>query len=83
MGGNDIAKVDFWIVGEGRCLRDEFALSTVATVTRVNARYETLCRGVARNFYILRQEIRLGFSAGSAPSWGHASPRKFLYFRPL
>ena len=36
----------FWIVGEGRPLRAEFALSTVATVTRVIARYETLCRGV-------------------------------------
>ena len=43
----------FWIVGDGRPLRAEFALSTVATVTRVTARYETLCRGVARNFYIL------------------------------
>ena len=36
----------FWIVGEGRPLRAEFALSTVATITRVIARYETLCRGV-------------------------------------
>ena len=35
----------FWIVGEGRPWRAEFALSTVATVTRVIARYETLCRG--------------------------------------
>ena len=62
-GGNDISKVDLriWIVGEWRPLRAEFALSTVATVTRVIARYETLCRGVARNFYILRQEIGLGF----------------------
>ena len=51
----------FWIVGEGRPLRAEFALSTVATVTRVIATYETLCRGVARNFYILSQEIGLGF----------------------
>ena len=50
----------FWIVG-GRPLRAEFALSTVETVTRVIARYETLCRGVARNFYILRQKIGLGF----------------------
>ena len=48
-------------MGEGRPLRAEFALSTVATVTRVIARYETLCRGIARNFYILRQEIGLGF----------------------
>ena len=32
----------FWIVGEGRPLRAEFALSTVSTVTRVIARYETL-----------------------------------------
>ena len=45
-------------MGEERPLRAEFALSTVATVTRVIA---TLCRGVARNFYILRQEIGLGF----------------------
>ena len=45
-------------MGEERPLRAEFALSTVATVI---ARYETLCRGVARNFYILRQEIGLGF----------------------
>ena len=51
----------FWIVGEGRPLRTEFAFSTVATVTRVIAGYETLCRGVATNFYILRQEIGLGF----------------------
>ena len=51
----------FWIVGERRPLRAEFALSTVTTVTRVIARYETLCRGVASNFYILRQEIGLGF----------------------
>ena len=36
----------FWIVGEGRNLRAEFSLSTVATVTRVIARYETLCRGI-------------------------------------
>ena len=50
----------FWIVGP---LRAELALSTVATVTRIIARYETLCRGVARNFYILRQEIGLGFVA--------------------
>ena len=42
----------FWIVEEGRPLRAEFALSTVATVTS---------RGVARSFYILRQEIGLGF----------------------
>ena len=41
-------------MGEGRPLRAEFALSTVATVTKVSARYETLCRRVARNFYILR-----------------------------
>ena len=34
----------FWIVGEGRPLRTEFALSTVATVTRVTARYETVQR---------------------------------------
>ena len=40
------------------CLRAEFALSTVATLL---TRYETLCRGVARNFYILGQEIGLGF----------------------
>ena len=33
------------------CLRAEFALSTVAT----------LQRGVARNFYILRQEIGLAW----------------------
>ena len=46
---------------EWRPLRAEFSLSTVATVTRVIARYETLCRGVARNFYILRQVIGLGF----------------------
>ena len=51
----------FWIVGEGRPLRAELAFSTVATVTEIIARYETLCRGVARNFYILRQEIGLGF----------------------
>ena len=51
----------FWIVGEGRPLRAELALSTVATVTRIIARYETFCRGVTRNFYILRQEIGLGF----------------------
>ena len=51
----------FWIVGEGRPLRAELAFSTVATVTRIIARYEALCRGVARNFYILRQEIGLGF----------------------
>ena len=41
MGGNDISKVDLRIldsVGEGRHLRTEFALSTVATVI-------TLCRG--------------------------------------
>ena len=44
-------------------LRAELALSTVATVTRIIARYETLCRGVAGNFYILRQEIGLGFVA--------------------
>ena len=48
-------------MGEGRPLSAELALSTVATVTRVIARYETLCRGVARNIYILRQEIGLGF----------------------
>ena len=48
-------------MGEGRPLRAELALSTVATVTRIIARYETLCREVARNFYILRQEIGLGF----------------------
>ena len=48
-------------MGEGRPLRAEFADSTVATVTRVIARYDRLCRGVARNFYILRQEIGLGF----------------------
>ena len=46
----------FWIVWEGRPLRAEFAFSTVATVTRVIARYETLCRGVARNFYILARD---------------------------
>ena len=51
----------FWIVEEGRPLRAEFVPSTVATVTRVIARYEALCRGVARNFYILRQKIGLGF----------------------
>ena len=51
----------FWIVGEGRPLRAEFALSTVATVTRVIARYQTLWRGVVRNFFIPRQEIGLGF----------------------
>ena len=45
----------------GRPLRAEFALSTITTVPRVIARYETLCRGVARNFYILKQEIGLGF----------------------
>ena len=56
--GGGGAKVDLRM---GRPLRAEFALSTVATVTRVIARYETLCRGVARNFYILRQEIGLGF----------------------
>ena len=49
----------FWI--RGRPSRAEFALSTVATVTGVIARYETLCGGVARNFYTLRQEIGLGF----------------------
>ena len=40
------------------CLKAEFALSTVATVTGVidNNYYEKLCRGVARNFYILRQD---------------------------
>ena len=45
----------------GRPSRAEFALSTVATVTRVTAKYETMCRGIARNYYILRQEIGLGF----------------------
>ena len=40
-GGNDISKVDLRGRGEGRPLRAEFALSTVATVTRVIARYET------------------------------------------
>ena len=60
-GGHDISMISlrcisgFWIVGEGRPLRAEFALSTVTTVTRVIARYETLCRGVARNFYIYTQ----------------------------
>ena len=72
-------------MGEGRYLRAEFALSTVATVTRVIARYETLCRGVARNFYILKQEIGLAVSAPSRGVWasGGMPPRKFLYFRPL
>ena len=51
-------------------MKAEFALLTVATVTRVIARYETLCRGVARNFYILRQEIGLEFvttQSGACP----------------
>ena len=34
-------------MGEGRHLRAEFALSTVATVTRVIARDETLARNFA------------------------------------
>ena len=51
----------FWIMREGRHLRAKFALSTVTTVAGVIARYETLCIGVARNFYILRQEIGFGF----------------------
>ena len=44
---------------------------------------KTLCRGVARSFYILGQELGLGFVAGSAPSSGvwDMPPRKF--FRPL
>ena len=45
-------------VGEGRHLRTEFALSTVATVPRVIA----LCRGVyTQEIYILRKEMGLGF----------------------
>ena len=48
-------------MGDGRRLKAEFALLTVAAGTRVIVRYERLCKGVARNFYILRQEIGLGF----------------------
>ena len=76
----------FLIVGEGRHLRTEFALSTVARVI-------ALCRGVYSQEFLHSQagDTGLGFvttchSAESAPSkgvWGHAPHRKFLYFRLL
>ena len=68
----------------GGPLRAEFALSTVATVTRVIARYETLYRGVARNFYILRQEIWLGFVCDHiVQEVLHLGGSGGIYLRPL
>ena len=48
-------------MGEERRLRAEFALSTVATVTRVIARCETLCRGVySQEFLHIQAGDRVG-----------------------